>query len=301
MLFPVSGVEVFPLIPPLVAFAISLFTSMGGISGAFLLLPFQVSVLGFTSPAVSPTNLTYNIFAIPGGVYRYFREKRMVWPLVGVITAGLLPGIGAGAVVRVALLPDSRTFKLLVGILLFYLAVRTIQDALKRESSRKQANPLNGAPAAALVTIRRLSWKSIEYGFNGEVHAFRTAPLFILSLIVGVVSGVYGIGGGAIMAPFLVSWFRLPIHTVAGATLTCTFLASVVGVAFFTLVAPAFAANGLAVAPDWMLGALFGLGGLAGTYCGARLQKRIPARAIKAILAVSLTVIAGRYVVGFFF
>ena len=34
---------------------------MGGVSGAFLLLPFQVSVLGFTSPAVSPTNLIFNI------------------------------------------------------------------------------------------------------------------------------------------------------------------------------------------------------------------------------------------------
>ena len=132
------------------------------------------------------------------------------------------------------------------------------------------------------------------------MHAFRPAPLLFLSLAVGVVSGIYGIGGGAIMAPFLVSWFRLPIHTVAGAALSCTFLASVVGVVFYTLVAPAFAETGLAVTPDWLLGALFGIGGLAGTYCGARLQKRIPARGIKVILAVCLTVIAARYVIGFF-
>jgi len=44
--FPVSGVEVFPLIPFVVAFVVSFFTSMGGVSGAFLLLPFQVSILG---------------------------------------------------------------------------------------------------------------------------------------------------------------------------------------------------------------------------------------------------------------
>ena len=53
MLFPVSGVEVNPLIPPLIALVVSTFTSMGGVSGAFLLLPFQVSILNFTSPAVS--------------------------------------------------------------------------------------------------------------------------------------------------------------------------------------------------------------------------------------------------------
>ncbi|MEA3279385.1 MAG: sulfite exporter TauE/SafE family protein, partial [Thermodesulfobacteriota bacterium] len=60
MYFEVSGIHVFPLFPFAVAFVVSFFTSMGGISGAFLLLPFQVSVLGFTSPAVSPTNLVYN-------------------------------------------------------------------------------------------------------------------------------------------------------------------------------------------------------------------------------------------------
>jgi len=71
--FPVSGVETYWWLPALVAFVISVFTSMGGLSGAFLILPFQVSILGFTGPAVSPTNLVYNIIAIPGGVLRFWR------------------------------------------------------------------------------------------------------------------------------------------------------------------------------------------------------------------------------------
>ncbi len=37
MLFPVSGVEVNPLAPPLIALVVSVCTSMGGVSGAFLL------------------------------------------------------------------------------------------------------------------------------------------------------------------------------------------------------------------------------------------------------------------------
>lgn len=83
MLFSVSGITVDPWIPPLVAFVISFFTSMGGISGAFLLLPFQMSVLGYTHPSVSSTNQLYNIVAIPSGVYRYCKEGRMVWPDLG--------------------------------------------------------------------------------------------------------------------------------------------------------------------------------------------------------------------------
>jgi hypothetical protein len=45
--FPVSGIETYFFFPPLVAFVLSFFTSMGGVSGAFLIQPFQISILGF--------------------------------------------------------------------------------------------------------------------------------------------------------------------------------------------------------------------------------------------------------------
>ncbi len=91
--FPVSSVKTWVLLPPLVAFIVSFFTSMGGISGAFLFLPFQVSVLHFTRPSVSATNFAYNIVAIPSGVYRYLKEGRMAWPLTWVVIIGTLPGV----------------------------------------------------------------------------------------------------------------------------------------------------------------------------------------------------------------
>ena len=51
LLFPVSGVKTWVFLPPLIALVVSAFTSMAGVSGAFILLPFQMSFLGFTSPA----------------------------------------------------------------------------------------------------------------------------------------------------------------------------------------------------------------------------------------------------------
>ena len=54
MYFPVADIEVAVWIPPLASFTVSFFTSMGGISGAFLLLPFQVSFLGYTAPSSAP-------------------------------------------------------------------------------------------------------------------------------------------------------------------------------------------------------------------------------------------------------
>lgn len=68
------------------------------------------------------------------------------------------------------------------------------------------------------------------------------------------------------------------------------------GVAFYTLVAPIFADTGLAIAPDWKLGFLFGIGGLLGIYCGARLQKYFPARAIKLILGLVILFLSVRYI-----
>jgi hypothetical protein len=69
MFFEVAGITVPLWLPPLVAFVISFFTSMVGVSGAFLLLPFQMSVLGYVAPSVSGTNLVFNLVAIPAGVW----------------------------------------------------------------------------------------------------------------------------------------------------------------------------------------------------------------------------------------
>jgi uncharacterized membrane protein YfcA len=56
----------------------------------------------------------------------------------------------------------------------------------------------------------------------------------------------------------------------------------------------------MVVAPDWLLGLLFGIGGFGGMYYGAKLQKFVPAKIIKWILVVCIWVIAGDYIITFF-
>ena len=48
-------------------------TTPARISGT-VLLPFQVKVLDTPSPAVSSTNLLFNVVATPGALYRYWRQ-----------------------------------------------------------------------------------------------------------------------------------------------------------------------------------------------------------------------------------
>ena len=305
MFFPLSGVTVDPWIPPLVAFAVSFLTSMGGVSGAFLLLPFQMSVLGYTSPSVSATNQLYNIVAIPSGVYRYWREGRMIWPLVWAVVAGTLPGVLIGAIIRVTGLRDPRHFKLFAATVLLYIGIKMVRDMLKQQAASAAtgkaapSGPLAasyGNPAAT-VRITESTLRRIGFTFQGENYSVPVSGIFLLCFIVGIVGGVYGIGGGAIVAPFLVTFFGLPVYTVAGAALMGTFVTSVAGVAFYSALAPFY--PHLSVAPDWLLGLLFGLGGMAGMYLGARCQKFVPAKAIKWMLVTILVGTALKYILEF--
>jgi uncharacterized membrane protein YfcA len=318
MYFETAGIEVAPWIPPLVALVVSFFTSMGGVSGAFLLLPFQMSFLNFTSPSVSATNFVFNIVAIPSGVYRYLKEGRMAWPLTWVVIIGTLPGVFIGYYLRVLYLPDPRTFKLFVGCVLLYIGVRLIYELTGKASAGKakmkaledkfrertkqikdqqKSRVASGLPPEAVVKTISVSFKRIEYEFWGERFSYSTIAMFFLAFAVGIIGGTYGIGGGAIIAPFCVAVFHLPVYTIAGAALMGTLITSVAGVVFYSII-PAKA--GMVTSPDWLLGLLFGAGGFVGIYLGARFQKFVPQKAIKLMLGTIIVFLAIRYISQYF-
>ncbi|MFO7599534.1 MAG: sulfite exporter TauE/SafE family protein [Candidatus Desulfacyla sp.] len=317
MLFQTAGIEVAPWVPPLVALVISFFTSMGGVSGAFLLLPFQMTFLGYTHPSVSATNQLFNIIAIPSGVYRYVKEGRMVWPLTWTVIVGTLPGVFIGAIVRVEYLPDAKQFKLFAAAVLLYIGIKMVRDLLKKDKETggkgdsekrfqqmvrlrrsKVADGETPDHALPAIKVTHFNFKRLGYTFYDETFEVSFWGIFGLSFIVGIVGGVYGIGGGAIIAPFFVTFFGLPVYTVAGAALMGTFVTSVAGVAFYQAIAPFY--PDMSVAPDWPLGILFGIGGMAGMYLGARCQKFVPAKAIKWMLATVIVFTALKYAAVFF-
>jgi uncharacterized membrane protein YfcA len=86
------------------------------------------------------------------------------------------------------------------------------------------------------------------------------------------------------------------VYAIAGAVLLGTFTSSVAGVIFYSFIP----VNGAVAAPDWLLGILFGVGGLLGMYMGARLQKYISEKWIKFMLGTIVLIIASRYILRFF-
>jgi hypothetical protein len=299
MIFPVSGVEVNPVVPLAVAFIVSFFTSMGGVSGAFLLLPFQVSYLGYLAPSVSPTNHVFNIVAIPSGVYRYIREGRMLWPLTWSVIIGTLPGVFIGAWIRIVYLPNPESFKLFVGLVLFYIGWRLLLDVVKRVEKKQNEDSTRPAASSHSVRVIETTLQKIKFEYNSDTFSFSPPIVYAICFLVGIAGGIYGIGGGSIVAPFFVAIIGLPVYAVAGAALMGTFVTSIAGVFFYHVLAQFYPQ--LSVAPDWRLGVLFGFGGLLGMYLGARTQKYVPARIIKGVLCASVLFVAGRYILGFFF
>ena len=244
------------------AFAIALIATPAGISGAVLLLPFQVSVLGTPSPAVTPTNLLYNVVATPGALYQYWRQGQTGGALSRVLIAGTVPGVIAGSVIRVVLLPSAHVFDLVVSGVLLPLGIWLAATDPPRD------------------------------GDAGRLPLAIPSPVLILvAALVGCVGGIYGIGGGSILSPLLIGSGR-PATEVAPAALASTFVTSVAGVVTFTILSLHLQGP---VAPAWATGVALGIGGLAGGYTGARIQSRLPDALIRRIVGLLVIAIGARY------
>jgi len=245
------------------AFAVSAVATPAGISGAVLLLPFQVSVLGTPSPAVTPTNLLYNVLSTPGALYRYRRQHQTGGKLALLLMAGTLPGVIAGSIIRVELVPGPRVFDLLVAALLCPLGIWLTATRPAPARGRDPARPGRHIPATALIALAALT---------------------------GCAGGIYGIGGGAILSPLLIGTGR-PASEVAPATLASTFVTSLGGVLTFTLLS----IHEGPVAPDWSVGIALGIGGIAGGYLGARMQSRLPDTLIRRTVGILAIAIAAQF------
>lgn len=244
------------------AFGIAVTATPAGISGAVLLLPFQVSVLGTPSPAVTPTNLLYNVIATPGALYRYWRQHQTGGRLALLLTGGTLPGVIVGAVIRVELIPGPKIFDLVVSAVLLPLGMwLTVTRPIRRQDAARPPRHIS-------------------------------SPILIsLACLVGCVGGIYGIGGGSVLAPVLIGADH-PAAEVAPAALASTFVTSAAGVVTFTILSVHHVGS---IAPDWPTGIALGLGGLVGGYTGARIQARLPEALIRRVVGVLVIAIGARY------
>lgn len=251
----------------LMAFIVALTASQGGISGAFLMIPAQIYILGISSPIISSTNYFFNILGIPITLYRYLKEGRLLMPLTITLAISTCLGAAIGTYLRVMYIFNYGSFKYLVAAVLIILSIHLAFSIPRVRFRRISLN----------IEIISVSIQRVLFKYGEEIFSFNPLKLALISFIVGIVSGSYGIGGAAFLSPILMTFFGMPAYVITGSTLTSDLIVSLASASSYTL---------LRVLPNVVNGVCMGLGALLGIYIGTGIQRKIPESVIRVIVSV---------------
>lgn len=184
------------------------FAGMFGIGGGVVIVPVLILFLSFSpvqavSTSLAALLLPVGIFA----VYSYHRAKLLSIRAALLMALGLLITSVIGAQIALSLPAD--TLKQIYGIFLWYMGWR-FAEPRKVWAERQQ--------------IRR--GEAVEPAVATEDGALQTPGwlLFGIGLVAGVFSGMFGIGGGAIIVPALVGFLNFDQKLAVGTSLAALLL-----------------------------------------------------------------------------
>lgn len=145
---------------------------------------------------------------------------------------------------------------------------------------------------------------SLYLAFQKTIVSHRSLPssvlIVTLSFFIGVLSGLFGIGGGAMMVPFFL-YCHLTMHRASGTSAVCSFPLAVLGTVSLIITgwATLAASNDPALYGStgfvyWPAALITAITSLIFAPIGARLGMRLPNRMLKRIFSVLLILIAGK-------
>lgn len=250
-----------------------------GAGGGFILVP----ILLFTHPEYSPEILTAISMAIVAlnaisGTYAYARESRIDYKAGLQFSWATIPGSIVGTLVTRYI--SMYLFNLIFGLILVALGLYLFF----RKTDPVQI--IRQPPAGKGWRHHRLTDRSgnhYEYSYNQHLG-------MLISVGVGFISPILGIGGGIIHVPVIVHWLQFPVHV---ATATSHFILAIM--ASITVIVHLIEGNYNDPAIQHMI-LFLGMGVIAGAQAGAFLSHRIRARVIIQVLAVTLSLVGIRIV-----
>ncbi|WP_376987456.1 sulfite exporter TauE/SafE family protein [Bosea sp. R86505] len=234
---------------------------VGG-GGSILAVPLLVYVVGVASPHVAiGTSAVAVALSAFGNLLGHARAGHVRWPCALVFSAAGIAGAALGSALGKRL--DGQKLLLVFGVLMLVIAAAML---LRRSESGAGFQPLGRSTAARLLP--RL------LGMGG---------------LVGGLSGFFGIGGGFLIVPGLMTAANLPMIVAIGSSLVAV-------TAFGLTTAASYALSGLV---DWHVAALFVAGGLVGGIAGTLLARRLSGhRTLLTRLFAGLVAVVGLYVIG---
>lgn len=239
-------------------FSVGTFGTLIGIGGGVILVPIFLMVMHYTPQQTIGTSLAVVFLNALSGTIAYIKQNKVYYDAGIRFSLATLPGALIGS--YLATYFTGKTFGMTFGIILVVLGLLTYF----KSSGKKRE----------------------EQAFNKDEFQYNRALGVLLSLIVGFLSSILGIGGGIIHVPILVYLLAFPTHI---ATATSHFVLAISS--FFGVASHLFLGNVLLV-PALSIG----LGAVLGAQFGARLSMKVQSRPILIMLSISLALLGLRLV-----
>jgi uncharacterized membrane protein YfcA len=252
----------------IVGLAAGVLSGMFGIGGGVVIVPILTSFFGFTLQQAVGTSLA--ALLMPVGilaVVEYYRAGKLKIGVALLVAIGLTVGALFGA--RLALGLPTDTLQRLYALFLLYAAWR-FAEPRRWFAEWQRARRGETAPRA-------------------EAEASVSAPWYVLlalGLGAGVISGMFGVGGGIVIVPALVGLLKFDQKLAVGTSLGALLLpVGLGGVLEYYNAGLLEIGTALAVALGLLIGALF----------GARLALGLSSTTIKRLYGIFLLFVAIRF------
>ena len=246
-----------------------------GAGGGFILVP----LLLIFYPELEPETITAISMAVVSvnaisGTFAYARSGRIDYRAGVVFALYTIPGSILG-VFTIQYIPQH-LFNVLFGILLIGLSIYLFFR--------------NRKAAASEPVIKEGYTRHTLTDRKGNVYDYSYNPVIgnLVSVIVGYISPLLGIGGGIIHVPAMSNWLRFPVHV---ATATSHFILAVM--ATVSVITHAISGTYDNEATVKMI-LLLALGVVPGAQIGALLSHKIKSNVIIQSLAVCLILVGVR-------
>jgi len=201
------------LIP--LGFAVGAYGTLIGAGGGFVLVPILLLLYPRESPdTITSISLAVVFFNAVSGSLAYGRMKRIDYKSGKLFAVATVPGAILGAITT-AVIP-RRVFDIVFGVLLLGAAAFLISTP-SRKTNHSEKHSLG-------KVVRKLT----EADGTEHVYSYNPTLGFILSLGVGYISSLLGIGGGIVHVPALVHLLSFPVHI---ATATSHFILAIMAFA----------------------------------------------------------------------
>ncbi len=234
----------------------SVFGSMVGLGGGFVLVPILRLVLGFPPADVAGTSLVLIVANSASGAFTYLLHRRVHLKIGLLIALGGLPSGILGAILSLHI--SARIFDVLLAVLLIAVAGDLIWNAERHLAGRPEP--------ARLQRIKGMSYRgALAIGF-----------------VVGIFLSLFGLGGGTVMVPAFLYFSELPVHVIGATSQFAILLTSPPGLITHILQHDVVGRDVIPLV----------LGGLLGGPIGARLSLRLKSPQLLIVVAVALVVTA---------